>query len=88
MKAETVVRYNSRNEMRLEVIKLFEKAAALDPHDDLTHYYCARQHAIGKEFLLILKKVFERFVGKNMSIFQTIGNCCIQLLNIKKEDRF
>lgn len=55
MKAETVVRYNLRNEMRLEVIKLFENAAAMDPHDDIIHYCCARQHAIGK--------VFEIFVG-------------------------
>ncbi|MCP9259481.1 hypothetical protein DINM_002425 [Dirofilaria immitis] len=48
MKAETVVRYNSRSEMQLKVIKLFENAAAMDPHDDLTHYYCARQHAIAR----------------------------------------
>ncbi|EJW82970.1 TPR Domain containing protein [Wuchereria bancrofti] len=49
LKAETVVRYNNRNEMRLEVIKLFEDAAALDPLDDLTHYYCARQYAIARD---------------------------------------
>ncbi|VIO91601.1 Uncharacterized protein BM_BM729 [Brugia malayi] len=49
MKAETVVRYNNRNEMRLKVIKLFEDAAAMDPLDDLTHYYCARQYAIARD---------------------------------------
>ncbi|VDK61460.1 unnamed protein product [Onchocerca ochengi] len=49
LKAETVVRYNNRNEMQLEVIKLFENAAAVDPHDDLIHYYCARQRAIARD---------------------------------------
>lgn len=63
MKAETLVRYNSRNEMRLEVIKLFENAAAMDPYDDISHYCCARQHAIGKEFLCIRKKISEIFIS-------------------------
>ncbi|VDK68060.1 unnamed protein product [Litomosoides sigmodontis] len=49
MKAETLVRYNSRNEMRLEAIKLFENAAAMDPYDDITHYCCARQYAIVRD---------------------------------------
>lgn len=55
MKAETIVWYNSRNEMRLQVIKIFENAAALDPHDDVAHYYCARQHAVGKDSPLIFR---------------------------------
>uniref|UniRef100_A0A915PVY3 Tetratricopeptide repeat protein 7 N-terminal domain-containing protein n=1 Tax=Setaria digitata TaxID=48799 RepID=A0A915PVY3_9BILA len=49
MKAETLVRYSERSEMQLEVIKLFENAAAMDPHDDLVHYYCARQYAIARD---------------------------------------
>lgn len=47
LKAETIVRYTSRTEMQAEAIKLFEKAVEMDPHDDLAHYFCARQHAIG-----------------------------------------
>lgn len=50
VKAETIVRYSERSEMQQEAIKLFEEAAAMDPHDDLAHYYCARQYAIGKYF--------------------------------------
>ncbi|VDK34583.1 unnamed protein product [Gongylonema pulchrum] len=49
VKAETIVRYSERKEMQLEAIKLFEKAASIDPHDDLAHYYCARQHAIARD---------------------------------------
>ncbi|VDM97899.1 unnamed protein product [Thelazia callipaeda] len=49
MKAETLVRYEERCKMQLEVINLFEQATAVDSLDDLAHYYCARQHAIARD---------------------------------------
>ncbi|VDM44239.1 unnamed protein product [Toxocara canis] len=49
LKAESVVRYAKRKEMCEEAITLLEKTAQLDPHDDLAHYYCARQYAIVRD---------------------------------------
>lgn len=33
--------------MYAQAIRQFKEALALDFHDALTHYYCARQYAIG-----------------------------------------
>uniref|UniRef100_A0A9J2NR25 Tetratricopeptide repeat protein 7 N-terminal domain-containing protein n=1 Tax=Ascaris lumbricoides TaxID=6252 RepID=A0A9J2NR25_ASCLU len=49
LKAEGVVRYVKRKEMSMQAIDLFEKATQLDPHDDVAHYYCARQYAIVRD---------------------------------------